>query len=411
MSEKRITVWVQRFKDRDTLMLQWTDPDTGKRKSKSAGTADEGEAEKQRADLEYELNHGLHEQASALSWEKFRDLFEEEYVSNLRPKSRGVHSATLDLFEELCRPKLLRSVSERTVSRFVASMRQKPTCGRIGMASSTIRVRLEFLHTALAWAAEQRLIPGCPKFPTVKAPKKKPQPVPAESFERMLAKAPDQQTRAYLLAGWLAGLRLSEALALEREPTTEAPYLDPDNDRIVFPAEFVKAVEDQWVPLDPTLREALEALPRHGKKVFRFISRQTGGPLSVQRLSARIGKLAKAAGVKLTMKSLRKGFGCRYAGKVPAQVLQKLMRHGSISTTMDYYANVDDAVMDAVLGPKRNSSRNSGHAVRKEATGDVDANSSPDAVCTDANQASGPRDGSDGNFQVNFSPRSALLET
>jgi hypothetical protein len=50
------------------------------------------------------------------------------------------------------------------------------------------------------------------------------------------------------------------------------------------------------------------------------------------------------------MHSLRKGFGCRYAAKVPAQVLQKLMRHSNIKTTMDYYANVDDAVEQAVLG-------------------------------------------------------------
>jgi hypothetical protein len=39
MPEKRVTVWVQRFKDRPHLMLQWTDPDTGRRKSKSAETA------------------------------------------------------------------------------------------------------------------------------------------------------------------------------------------------------------------------------------------------------------------------------------------------------------------------------------------------------------------------------------
>ena len=50
------------------------------------------------------------------------------------------------------------------------------------------------------------------------------------------------------------------------------------------------------------------------------------------------------------MRTLRNGFGCRYAGKVPAQVLQKLMRHANIKTTMEYYANVDDAVMRAVLG-------------------------------------------------------------
>jgi hypothetical protein len=75
-------------------------------------------------------------------------------------------------------------------------------------------------------------------------------------------------------------------------------------------------------------------------------------------VSARVRKLAQAAGVKMTMTSLRRGFGCRYAARVPAQVLQRLMRHSNISVTMDYYANVDDAAMEAVLGAKRNNSRN-----------------------------------------------------
>jgi hypothetical protein len=34
------------------------------------------------------------------------------------------------------------------------------------------------------------------------------------------------------------------------------------------------------------------------------------------------------------------------------------MWHANIKTRMDYYANVDDAVMEAVLGDKRNRIRN-----------------------------------------------------
>ena len=69
MPEKRVTVWVQRFKDRDALMLQWIDPETGRRKSKSAETADPDNAEQKRADLEYELNHGKYQEASRMTWE------------------------------------------------------------------------------------------------------------------------------------------------------------------------------------------------------------------------------------------------------------------------------------------------------------------------------------------------------
>ena len=37
MPSERIKVWVQRFPDRRHLVLQWHDPETGKRKSLSAG--------------------------------------------------------------------------------------------------------------------------------------------------------------------------------------------------------------------------------------------------------------------------------------------------------------------------------------------------------------------------------------
>jgi integrase len=355
-------------------VLQWTDPETAKRRSKSTATSDPAEAEQKRADLEYELNHGLHRLASDMPWPRFRQLFEAEYLTNLRPKTRERYADVLDLFENLARPGKLRSVGERSVSAFAAALRTKPTHGRKGMAPSTIRVTLQFLRTALTWAARQKLLPAVPAFPAVRVPRKKPQPVPAESFERILAAAPDAEMRTFLLAGWLAGLRLSEAMCLSWGPAEDAPYLDLARNRIVLPAEFAKAVEDQWVPVDPILRAALEALPGpHEGRVFRFTSGRSERLIGLTGLSDRVIRLARRAGVRLTMHSLRKGFGCRYAGRVPAQVLQKLMRHANITTTMSYYANVDDAVEAAVLGDRRNTSRNTPPASSEAppASGDV----------------------------------------
>jgi hypothetical protein len=88
MSEKRIVVWVQHFADRPYLMLQWHD-EKGKRKSKSAETCNPLEAERKRADLEYELNNGLHVQADRMSWKQFRELFEKEYVAGFRLRTRA----------------------------------------------------------------------------------------------------------------------------------------------------------------------------------------------------------------------------------------------------------------------------------------------------------------------------------
>jgi integrase len=293
-----------------------------------------------------------------MSWERFREVFEAEYLPHVRPPTRRVFDNALNLFETVCNPTGIRSVTERTLSAFAAGLKKRPgRGGRENMAASTIKVRLQFLHSVLTWAADQKIIPACPKFPAVKVPKKKPQAVPLESFERLLAKAPDSQWRAFLLVGWLAGLRLGEAFGLEWEPSEEAPYLDLSRNRVVLPAAFVKGVEDQWVPIDPELRKVLEAIPRRGRKVFHFTTRD-GRPMALSTVSDRVVRLAKRAGVKLTMKALRRGFGCRYAGKVSAHVLQRLMRHADIKTTMDYYADIDAAVEEAVMGPQRNTSRN-----------------------------------------------------
>ncbi len=356
---KRIVVWVQHMADRPHLVLQWHDPATGKRKSKSAGTCNPLQAEERRADLEYELNHNLHHEASQISWERFRELFEAEYVAPLRANTRRNFATTLDAFEEICTPKRLAGINERTVSQFAAGLRGTPgrARGSTGMQPSTVKVHLQFLRAALSWAVGQGLLAKRPKFPAVKVPAKAPQPVPLEGFERMLEKAPDPQLRCYLLCAWLAGLRLTEALSLEWEQADKAPWVDLANDRIHLPADVVKAGRDQYVPLDPALREALLSLPRHGRKVFRFVGR-SGQTLSAGSVSLRVRALAKAAGVRLTMRALRRGFGCRYAGKVSAHVLQRLMRHADIKTTLDYYVNIDAAVDEAVLGPRRNATRN-----------------------------------------------------
>jgi integrase len=215
----------------------------------------------------------------------------------------------------------------------------------------TVKNYLVALKTALGWAVQQKLLPYVPNFPKIRVPKKKPQPIPAESFEKLLAKAPDDLWRAYLQCGWWAGLRLSEARHLRWEPSDSFPWLDFEGNRIFLPAGFSKSAKDQWVPLHPVLRQALAALPRTGLEVFPFRTRK-GKPPTRGAISHRVLNMAKKAGVKLSMHRLRKGFGCRAAkmlGKGGAAMLHELMRHSSMQITMDYYANVDDALQDAIV--------------------------------------------------------------
>lgn len=348
---KRVTVWIQRFKDRTHLMLQWTDPETGARRSRTSGTASETAAERARADLEYQLNHGLHAEPSTLAWDRFRQLFTDEYMGGLRTSSREKYDCVFDVFEQIIAPARLRAITERTISAFVRGMRErKRPRGKVGLAPQTIKNYLIALKTALDWAVGQKLLPALPEFPTIKVPKKKPQPIPAECYEKLIDKAPDEFWRAYLMCGWWAGLRLSEALALRWDASENLPWIDFEGSRVALPAVFAKVDVDQWVPLHPILRQALAALPRSGPKVFPFQSKN-GRPLSRMNVTHRIIALAKKAGVKLSMHKLRKGFGCRAAqqlGKGNAPILHVLMRHSSMQMTMDFYANADCKLQEAI---------------------------------------------------------------
>ena len=52
--------------------------------------------------------------------------------------------------------------------------------------------------------------------------------------------------------------------------------------------------------------------------------------------------MARQAGVKLSMRRLRKGFGCRVAktlGKGNAPVLHELMRHSSMQITSQWHCS------------------------------------------------------------------------
>jgi hypothetical protein len=142
MADKRVKVWVQRFKDRPHLVLQWIDPDNGRRKSKSAETADEKKAETARADLESDLNHGRYAEASRMTWERFRELFEAEYLPHCRTATKDNYETTLNEFERVCSPKTIRGVTERTVSAFAAGLRKDGGNSGKGRMPGTVKVRM-----------------------------------------------------------------------------------------------------------------------------------------------------------------------------------------------------------------------------------------------------------------------------
>jgi integrase len=330
MSESRVKVWIQRFKDRPNLVLQWIDPDTGARRSESSKTSDPDKAEQKRADKEYELNHGLHRERSKLTWEQFRELYETEELAGLSHGTQEKASAVFNIFERIVTLNRLDRITERTVSKYVARLRE------MKRSVATINSNLRHIKRALNWAVEQKLLTSRPKIRKLKERKKLPRKITAEAFDRILAKAPDDQWRSFLLTAWYTGLRLGELVALTWGD------VDLPGHRILVQAETAKGGRDEWIPLHPSLELALRGLDPSTSRVFEL-------GLTKEQVSRHVKWLAEEAGVRCTTHDLRRSFCSRLAAEgVSLQIAQRLMRHASPETTAKYYTNVEDVLHEAV---------------------------------------------------------------
>lgn len=332
----KITVWVQAFSDRPHLALQWIDPITGKRRTKSAGTSDRGLAQTLAADLEYELRHGKYAEPSRVPWSDFIEIYAAEKLAGNRPATATKARTILVTFGEAANVKRPSDIAERSISRYVTALREN------GRKVATIAGNLAHLKAAIQWAVDHGFLAAMPKIKPPKVPTKIPRTITREQFDAILERAPSGLWRAFLETAWYTGMRRNELLSLVWESATAAPWLDFARSRVIIPAAFNKSDTDQWIPLHPDLAAILLPLQKSSGVMFPL-------SLSEREVSRKFTTIAKRAGVTCCLHDLRRTFGTRYAPNVPAQVLQRLMRHADIKTTMAFYADLDGALDAAIL--------------------------------------------------------------
>jgi integrase len=331
-----VTVWAQKFPDRDHLVLCWHDKTTGRRKTKTAGTSDKKAADKKARELEYEINKGIHREPSKTKWEDFIETYTAEKLSGNRPGTRAKAAVVFRSFADHACPKNLGAIDARMLSQYATTLR---TAGR---SPATIHGHLAYLQAALNWAVEQKFIDEMPTVKLPKLPKKSiVRTITTEEFERLVAAAPDERWRAFLWTAWLTGMRRTEMLDLHWQDDGR-PWVDFGQSRIWIPAAYNKADADQWMPMHPDLVKVLAPHRQARGRLFPLAAHPSG-------VTTMFAKLAKKAGVRVTLHDLRRSFGSRYASKVPAPVLQRLMRHANIQTTLAFYTNVENVLDEAIL--------------------------------------------------------------
>jgi integrase len=354
MSED-FTVKVHSYGPNRPLSLVYFDPISGKKVAKSAKTRDWREGERLAGEWQKELQAGRYAPPSKITWQEFRERYMQEHVASLKPKTAEVVRGALNHVERHLNPDKLIKVNAAALSTLQSRLRAT------GVKETTIASVLRHVKAALGWAVSVGMLATVPKVvmpKQAKGKKMKGRPITEEEFERLIFVVPkvrpeDSAAWVHYLTGvWLGGLRLRESVALSWDD--DAPFavdLSGRHPRLRIRGEAQKSGQDQLLPVVPDFGAFLLNTPAEERigRVFRLDEVATGVPLLPHRVGEIVGKIGRKAGVVVskadgkfaTCHDLRRSFGSRWARKVMPAVLQRLMRHEDIQTTMGYYVDLD----------------------------------------------------------------------
>jgi len=363
--------------------MYYEDPVTGKREWRSTRKKSRREAEREAAKWEAELQEGRYKRPSKVTWEGFRERYEDEWLITKSANTQRVTSATFNHFEKLISVDRIGKVNTETISRFQAELR------KVLDKETTVACYMRHLRAALNWAVRKDMLRELPDFDmpkqTAGVKLMRGRPITTEEFERMTAKVEEgllefakakakwnkpakkkrpeaamqrvrkrQKARIasqapiwrhYLTGLWLSGLRLEESVALSWDQ--DEPFcidLSGRHPRFRIYAEAQKGRRDQFLPMTPDFADFILRTPeaeRRGR-VFGVGTSSNKVGVTVSSIGKRAGVVVNKADSKYaSAHDLRRAFGTRWASRVKPATLQLLMRHRQIETTMRYYVDQD----------------------------------------------------------------------
>ncbi|HEX4069868.1 MAG TPA: site-specific integrase [Planctomycetaceae bacterium] len=353
---KRISVIVFRPAARPFFHAQWTDPTTGKKKTRSLGTNIRRDAEREAAKLEDDLRNFRKGDPSRTSWATFRERYEREHAASLAENTQGHVSHTFNAVEKFIEPATLAELDASAISTLQMRMREAK------LREPSILSYLKCLRAALGWAKRVGLLNEIPSIVWPKdAEEAGGRPISGEEFERLLLACDKLRGKSapswrHLLNGlWLSGLRINEAMHLHwSDEQRLCVDLDSGRPMLRISKSFNKSRKPERFPMAPEFYEFLMKTHPVDRVGYVFNpKRRQASPfahrrITTDRVSEAIAEIGRAAIIKTkdmdgtpvyaSAHDLRRSFGFRWAKRVMPAILQRLMRHKNIKTTMTYYA-------------------------------------------------------------------------
>lgn len=347
-----INVKIRSKGKRKTLSMYYVDPVTKKEVTRSAGTGDLRQAQKNAIRWEDELKkrRGEHDD----NWEYVRERFESEHAAGLSPASRGNYKTALDRFRKFWKGEGLAEISPTTISQFKLLLLKK-------YPATTVTSYLRNIKAFLRWAAKMEIIEQAPAFFMPKRDKTKKlakgRPLTDKEWSLFLKTCPDEQWVRFLMLLRLGGLRLEEGFICSWDGPQIRVELDATPPRMFFRADSHKARKDMYVPLVPDLYAWLAKVPQKERRglvcpltgecksrMDQPYTEANGVGKVISRIGRETGIVTGRSHTGLTIfasaHDLRRTFGTYWAARVKPLTLQRLMRHADFSTTLAYYVDL-----------------------------------------------------------------------
>lgn len=355
-------VYVVRAAGRRYLQLRWRDA-KGRMRQQSARTTQHRQAERMAVRKAHQLN--AEAALAGISWETIRKRFTREHVHHVDRRTKAAYRTAMNRFEDTVPFNFAYEITDDLLAQFVEQ------CETDGLSPSSIRTYLRHLQTVWRCMVRWGMLAAVPHCRAPKVDRAaRGRPLTGEEFERILAAIgaalPSRLVAAWQWDArllWLTGLRIGDAHQLSwpgDHSRIQIHGIDRRRPMVWFPAGRDKSRRESSTPLTPDAIELLRTEQNRDGYVFRFLGHKGRRLTREDTISKRFASFGKAAGVVTgfdhndqpryaTAHDMRRSFGCRWAPRVSAAVLQKMMRHASIQTTMTYYADIAAvSIADAV---------------------------------------------------------------
>jgi integrase len=281
------------------------------------------------------------------AWKWFDDyVVANNKISEQRTKKYRLQASLIPFFGK----KRLGEISARDVERYKAQML------RGGMTNKSIRNQLTVLNKCLSSACDWNLCPPPPKINWPKTTSYRTDYLSPEECAQILGTATGVVREMILLAlrtgmrqGELKGLQWSSIDWHNRSLAVRHSHSD-----YTRKLETPKNNRERHIPLDSEVYDTLKQRKKSAGYVFLDVD---GKPFNHKRLDRRLTTICAKAGIRrITWHVLRHTFASHLAMQgVPLHVVQQLLGHANIGTTVRYAHVAPSALRSAIqmLNPKK----------------------------------------------------------